>query len=203
MITNRRGRKPGRLTSSDLETDANVEVLDGEVPIATITQATELDIEMRVKNARGYVPAERNRDMDLEVGYIPVDSAHSPVRKVNYTVEPARVGQDTDLDRRVIDVHTNGSVRPQEAITTASRLLRQMLGIFVGAESEASEDVVISEEQQAIELHRHTSIDDFAEQLSVRAYNGLWNAGIDTIGDLVAKNEQELIKERNIGRKSI
>ena len=198
-----RGRKPGRLTSSDLETDANVEVLDGEVPIATITQATELDIEMRVKKARGYVPAERNRDMDLEVGYIPVDSAHSPVRKVNYTVEPARVGQDTDLDRLVIDVHTNGSVRPQEAITTASRLLRQMLGIFVGAESETSEDVVISEEQQALELHRHTSIDDFAEQLSVRAYNGLRNAGIDTIGDLVAKNELELIKERNIGRKSL
>lgn len=198
-----RGRKPGQLKSSDLETDPNVEVLDADVPIATITQATQLDIEMRVKNARGYVPAERNRDMDLEVGYIPVDSAHSPVRKVNYTVEPARVGQDTDLDRLVIDIHTNGSVKPQEAITTASRLLRQMLGIFVGAESGASEDVVISEGQKALDLHGNTSIDEFADQLSVRAYNGLRNAAISTIGDLVARTEQELLKERNIGRKSL
>lgn len=198
-----RGRTPGKLTSADLETDPNVEVLDGEVPIATITQATELDIEMRVKNARGYVPAERNRDPDLEVGYIPVDSAHSPVRKVNYTVEPARVGQDTDLDRLVIDVLTNGSVRPQEAITTASRLLRQMLGIFVGAEDETSEQVVISREQKALEQYRNTSIDEYADQLSVRAYNGLRNAGISTIGDLVAKSENELLKERNVGRKSL
>ena len=198
-----KGRKTGSLTSGDIETDPNVEILDPDVHLATITQAAELDIEMRVKNGRGYIQAERNRDADLEVGYIPLDSTHSPVRKVNYKVEPARVGQDTDLDKLVIDVHTNGSIRPQEAVTTAARLLREMLGIFVGGEGEATEDVVISDEQKAYELHRNTSIDDYADQLSVRAYNGLRNADIATIGDLVVKSEPELLRERNIGRKSI
>lgn len=197
------GRKTGSLTSGDIETDPNVEILDRDVHLATITQPAELDIEMRVKNGRGYIQAERNRDSDLEVGYIPLDSTHSPVRKVNYKVEPARVGQDTDLDKLVIDVHTNGSIRPQEAVTTAARLLREMLGIFVGGEGEATEDVVISDEQKAYELHRNTSIDDYADQLSVRAYNGLRNADIATIGDLVVKSESELLRERNIGRKSI
>ena len=198
-----KGRKTGLLTSGDIETDPNVEILDPDVHLATITQPAELDIEMRVKNGRGYIQAERNRDTDLEVGYIPLDSTHSPVRKVNYKVEPARVGQDTDLDKLVIDVHTNGSIRPQEAVTTAARLLREMLGIFVGGEGEATEDVVISDEQKAYELHRNTSIDDYADQLSVRAYNGLRNADISTIGDLVVKSETELLRERNIGRKSI
>ena len=198
-----KGRKTGSLTSGDIETDPNVEILDPDVHLATITQPAELDIEMRVKNGRGYIQAERNRDTDLEVGYIPLDSTHSPVRKVNYKVEPARVGQDTDLDKLVIDVHTNGSIRPQEAVTTAARLLREMLGIFVGGEGEATEDVVISDEQKAYELHRNTSIDDYADQLSVRAYNGLRNADIATIGDLVIKSESELLRERNIGRKSI
>ena len=196
-----KGRKPGSLTSRDIESDPNVEILDPDVHIATITQPAELDVEMRVKNGRGYIQAERNRDADLEVGYIPLDSTHSPVRKVNYKVEPARVGQDTDLDKLVIDVHTNGSIRPQEAIATAARLLREMLGIFIGGEGEATENIVISDEQKALELHRNTSIDDYADQLSVRAYNGLRNAGIETIGDLVVKTEQELLKERNIGRK--
>lgn len=198
-----KGKKPGLLTSADIDTDPNVEILNQDVHIATITQPADLEIEMRVKNGRGYIQAERNRDADLEVGYIPLDSTHSPVRKVNYKVEPARVGQDTDLDKLVIDVHTNGSIRPQEAIATASRLLREMLGIFVGGEGKATEDVVISGEQKAYDLHRNTSIDDYADQLSVRAYNGLRNADIATIGDLVVKSEPELLRERNIGRKSI
>ncbi len=198
-----KGRKTGSLTSGDIETDPNVEILDPDVHLATITQAAELDIEMRVKNGRGYIQAERNRDTDLEVGYIPLDSTHSPVRKVNYKVEPARVGQDTDLDKLVIDVQTNGSIRPQEAVATAARLLREMLGIFVGGEGEATEDVVISDEQKAYELHCNTSIDDYADKLSVRAYNGLRNADIATIGDLVVKTDAELLRERNIGRKSI
>lgn len=198
-----RGKKPGRLTSANIEAGMNVDILDPDVHIATMTQPGELDIEMRVKNGRGYVSADRNRDADLEVGYIPVDSTHSPVRKVNYKVEPARVGQDTDFDRLVIEVHTNGSVKPHEAIATASRLLREMLGIFLSGELETSEDVVITDEQKAFELHRNSSIDDYMDRLSVRAYNGLRNADIATIGDLVVKSEQELLRERNIGRKSI
>lgn len=195
--------KAGSLTSADIETDANVEILDSDVHIATMTQKGELDIEMRVKNARGYVPAERNRDTDLDTGYIPVDSTHSPVRKVNYKIEPARVGQDTDFDRLVIEVQTNGSVKPHEAITTASRLLREMLGIFLSGDDEDGEHLVVSDEQKAFELHKNTSIDEYADRLSVRAYHGLRNADISTIGELVVKSEQDLLKERNIGRKSI
>ena len=198
-----RSRVPGNLTAANIETGPDVDILDPDVHIATMTQPGEFDIEIQVKNGRGYVTADRNNDPDLEVGYIAVDSSHSPVRKVNYTVEPARVGQDTDYDRLVIDVHTNGSVTPEEAIITAARLLREMLGIFVGGEGETAEDVVINEEQRAFEMYRQASIDDYADQLSVRAYNGLRNAGIETIGDLVMKTEQDLLRERNIGRKSI
>ncbi len=198
-----RTKKPGKLTAANLETDMNVDILDRDVYIATMTQPGELDIEMRVKNGRGYVAAEKNRDLDLEAGYIPVDSTHSPVRKVNYEIKPARVGQDTDFDHLVIEVHTNGAVVPQDAITTASRLLREMLGIFVGSENETTDDVVISEEQRAYDAYRMTAIDDYSDRLSVRAYNGLRNADIATIGDLVVKSEQDLLKERNIGRKSI
>lgn len=200
-----RSRVPGALTAGQIETDPNVDILDPDVYIATMTQPGELDIEMRVRNGRGYVTAEQNtkKDEDLELDYIAVDSSHSPVRKVNYTVEPARVGRDTDYDRLVIDVHTNGSVTPEDAVMTAARLLRDMLAIFVGGESEATDDAVISDEQRRYEELRYRSIDEYQDQISVRAYNSLRNAGIETIGDLAGRTEPELLRERQIGRKSI
>lgn len=198
-----RSKQPRVLTSADLETDPNVEILQDDVYLATMTEPGDLDIEMRVKNARGRVPAESNRDEDLDLGFIPLDSTHSPVRKVNYTVEPARVGQDTDLDKLVIDVHTNGSVKPVEALFSSARVLREMLGIFSGGDSDDLEAVVVNEEQIAFETHRYKSIEEIGDKLSVRAYNGLRNADISTLGDLVVRTADELIKERNLGRKSI
>lgn len=198
-----RSKEPRVLTSADIETDPNVEILKDDVYLATMTEPGDLDIEMRVKNARGRVPADLNRDEDLDLGYIPLDSTHSPVRKVNYTVEPARVGQDTDLDKLIIDVHTNGSVRPVEALFSSARVLREMLGIFSGGDSDDLEAVVVNEEQIAFETHRYKSIEEIGDKLSVRAYNGLRNADIATLGDLVVRSADELIKERNLGRKSI
>lgn len=198
-----RSKEPRVLTSADIETDPNVEILKDDVYLATMTEPGDLDIEMRVKNARGRVPADLNRDEDLDLGYIPLDSTHSPVRKVNYTVEPARVGQDTDLDKLIIDVHTNGSVRPVEALFSSARVLREMLGIFSGGDSDDLEAVVVNEEQIAFETHRYKSIEEIGDKLSVRAYNGLRNADIATLGDLVVRSADELMKERNLGRKSI
>ncbi len=197
--------KPGALTSGAIRTDPNVDVLDPDVHIATMTQPGNLEIEMRVRNGRGYVTAERNREREenLDVGYIPVDSSHSPVRRVNFKVEPARVGQDTDFDKLVLEVFTNGAVGPQEAMGTASRLLRDMLGIFGGGDDEILDGIPVSDDQKAFEKYREVQIDEYAQQLSVRAYNGLRNAGIETLGDLVLKSERDLLRERNIGRKSI
>lgn len=200
-----RSKEPGVLTSGAIRTDHNVEVLDPDVHIATMTEPGDLEIEMRVRNGRGYITAERNREREenLDVGFIPVDSAHSPVRRVNFKVEPARVGQDTDFDRLVMEVYTNGAVRPQEAMGTASRLLREMLGIFAGGDDDVFEGIPVTDDQKAFEKYRDVGIDEYSQQLSVRAYNGLRNANIETLGDLVVKSEQDLLRERNIGRKSI
>ncbi len=198
-------RKPSVLTSGAIKTDPNVEILDPDVHIATMTEPGNLDIEMRVRNARGYVTSERNREREtgLDTAYIPVDSSHSPVRRVNFKVEPARVGQDTDFDRLILEIYTNGAVRPQEALGTAGRLLRDMLGIFVGGDDEDGDGIPVSDDQRAFDRYREVSIDEYQDQLSARAYNGLRNADIGTLGDLVLKSEQDLLRERNIGRKSI
>ena len=133
-----------------------------------------------------------------------MDSTHSPVCKVNYKVEPARIGQNTDFDKLLLELHTDGSVTPLDALGVASRLLREMLGIFVGEDVGADELVApVNPDQVAFERHRYTSIEDLSEQLSIRAFNGLKNAHIATVGELVLKSDKDLLKERNIGRKSI
>ncbi len=201
-----RKSKRGPVTSGDIQTDPNVEILDAEAPIATLTDAGELNMDMLVRNARGHVPSEQNREHAKEIGFIPVDSTHSPVRRVNYKVEPARVGQNTDFDKLLLEIHTDGSVTPKKALGVASRCLREMLDIFsVGEEGEAESRTApaVHPDQAAFDLHRYMPIDDISEELSIRAFNGLKNAGISTVGDLVVKPEKDLLKERNIGRKSI
>ncbi len=196
--------KQGLVTSGDIETDPNVEILDADVPIATLTEDGQLEMEMLVRNARGHVPAEQNRRDVTEIGFIPVDSTHSPVRRVNYKIAPARVGQNTDFDKLLLEVLTDGSVTPLDALAVASRLLREMLGIFVGEEGEADEGTtLVNPDQVAFDRHRHMAIDDLSDRLSIRAFNGLKNAHISTVGELVVKSEKDLLKERNIGRKSI
>ena len=194
--------KLGPVHSSQIQTDGNVEVLDPSVYIATISGGGSLHMEMRLKHGRGYMSADKNFDEDLAIGYIPIDSVHSPVRKVNYVVEAARLGQMTDYDKLALKVWTNGSVSPQDSIGLAAKLLKDHMAIFINFE----ERIPSLEEapEQAIEI-RNENLNRSVEELelSVRSYNCLKNANIQTIAELVQKSEQEMLRTKNFGRKSL
>jgi DNA-directed RNA polymerase subunit alpha len=167
-----------------------------------VSEGGNLQIEMRVKLGRGYVPAEKNFDEDLPIGYIPLDSAHSPIRKVNYTVEAARLGQMTDYDKLTLDVWTNGAVAPADSIGLAAKLLKDHMNIFINFEEEPEAEEVPVE--KTVEV-RNENLDRSVEELelSVRSYNCLKNANISTIRELVQKTEQDMLKTKNFGRKSL
>ena len=194
---------PGEMLSGEIETDAEVEILDPNVHIATISEGGSLVIEMRLKRGRGYVSAERNFDEDLAVGYIPIDSVHSPVKKVNYTVESARLGQDTDYDKLTMEVWTNGSVKPENAVGLAAKLIKDHMQIFISFEEEPELAEADSEEAARITFNENLdrSVDEL--ELSVRSYNCLKNADIRTIRELVQKSEPDMLKTKNFGRKSL
>jgi DNA-directed RNA polymerase subunit alpha len=196
-------RSPGEVFSGEVEVDADVEVLDPNIHIATVSEGGSLSIEMRLKRGRGYVSAERNYDEDLAVGYIPIDSVHSPVKKVNYTVESARLGQDTDFDKLTVEVWTNGSVRPENAIGLAAKLIKDHMQIFINFEEEPELAEADSEAASAIAFNENLdrSVDEL--ELSVRSYNCLKNADIRTIRELVQKTEPEMLRTKNFGRKSL
>ena len=197
-----RADQPGVVTSGMIEADADVEVLDKEVYLATISEGGKLDMEMRLKRGRGYVAADKNFDEDLGIGFIPIDSVHSPVRKVNYTVEAARLGQITDYDKLTLEVWTNGSVLPADAIGLAAKLLKDHMNIFINFEEEL--ETMTSSEERKPEI-RNENLNRSVEELelSVRSYNCLKNANIQTIGELVQKTEAEMLKTKNFGRKSL
>ena len=194
---------PGEMLSGEIETDAEVEILDPNVHIATISEGGSLVIEMRLKRGRGYVSAERNFDEDLAVGYIPIDSVHSPVKKVNYTVESARLGQDTDYDKLTMEVWTNGSVKPENAVGLAAKLIKDHMLIFISFEEEPELAEADSEEAARMTFNENLdrSVDEL--ELSVRSYNCLKNADIRTIRELVQKSEPDMLKTKNFGRKSL
>jgi DNA-directed RNA polymerase subunit alpha len=193
---------PGEVRSGQIETDADVEVLDRDVHIATVSEGGKLVVEMRMKTGRGYVSADKNFDEDLALGYIPIDSVHSPVRKVNFQVEAARLGQMTDYDKLTLEVWTNGAVSPQDAIGYAAKLLKDHMAIFINFEEVAEQAEEISErglDKMSEVLNR--SVEEL--ELSVRSYNCLKNANIQTIGELVQKTEAEMLRTKNFGRKSL
>jgi DNA-directed RNA polymerase subunit alpha len=194
--------RPGEVTSRMIQEDADVEILDKDVYLATVSENGSLQIEMRVKIGRGYVPAEKNFDEDLPIGYIPLDSAHSPIRKVNYTVEAARLGQMTDYDKLTLDVWTNGAIAPADSIGLAAKLLKDHMNIFINFEEEPEAEEVPAE--RTVEV-RNENLDRSVEELelSVRSYNCLKNANITTIRELVQKSEQDMLKTKNFGRKSL
>jgi DNA-directed RNA polymerase subunit alpha len=194
--------KPGEVTSRMIQEDPDIEVLDKDVSIATISEGGSLHIEMRVKIGRGYVSAEKNFDEDLPIGYIPVDSVHSPLRKVNYTVEAARLGQMTDYDKLTLDVWTNGAITPQDAVGLGAKLLKDHMNIFINFEEEPEVQEVLQERAAPV---YNENLDRSVEELelSVRSYNCLKNANITTIRELVQKTEQEMLKTKNFGRKSL
>ena len=172
--------------------------------IATIAEGGKLHMQLRVKRGRGYVSADRNFDEDLGIGWIPIDSVHSPVKKVNYLVEGARIGQTTDYDKLTIEVWTNGSVTPRDAVSLSAKLIRDHLNIFVSldeADDEASEAGAEAPRVGVTNEHLDKSVEEL--ELSVRSYNCLKNANIRTIRELVGKTETEMLKTKNFGRKSL
>jgi DNA-directed RNA polymerase subunit alpha len=194
---------PGEVTAGDIEGDADVEVLDPALHIATLSADGSLNIEMRLKRGRGYVSADRNFDEDLSLGYIPIDSVHTPVKKVNYTVDAARLGQNTEYDKLSIEVWTDGSVKPDDAIGLAAKLIKDHMAIFINFE-EDTEDYSY-QQQERPPLPRNDQLDRSVDELelSVRSYNCLKNAGIKSIRDLVQRSEREMLATKNFGKKSL
>ncbi|HYX20594.1 MAG TPA: DNA-directed RNA polymerase subunit alpha [Thermoanaerobaculia bacterium] len=194
--------RKGKVIAADLQGDSAIEVLDPDAPIATLSENGRLQMEMRVSTGRGYVSADKNFDDDMGIGYIPIDSVHSPVRRVNYHVEAARIGQATDYDRLVLEVWTNGTISPTDAVGLAATLLRDHLTIFVNAEHEtALEGAGDGELPENLAEYLNKSVDEL--ELSVRSANCLKNAGIRTIRDLVQRTEKDMLETKNFGRKSL
>ncbi len=194
---------PGVVTAADFDADADIEILDPTAHIATLSKEGTLKLEARLKRGRGYQVADRNADSDLPLGYIPIDSIHSPVRRVNYHVEGARVGQMTDYDKLVLEVWTNGAVSPQEAVGLAADLLADHLRIFSAFEArgEEQEETAAPEVDPRLQEMLAKPIEEL--DLSVRSANCLKNANIRTLGDLVQRTEREMLSTKNFGRKSL
>lgn len=194
--------RAGDLKSGDIKPDADVEILDPDIHIATVNEAGKLKVEMRVRPGRGYVPADENFDEDLSIGYIPIDSIHSPVRRANYTVEAARLGQTTDYDKLNLEVWTNGCISPRDAIAHAAKTLKDHMNIFINFEEEPEvREEEVDRELDQLNENLRRSVDEL--ELSVRSYNCLKNADIHTISELVQKTEAEMLKTKNFGRKSL
>lgn len=193
----------GEVTSADIEADGDVEILDDSVHIATVSAGGELNVEMRLKRGRGYVSAEFNNDEDLSLGYIPIDSVHTPIKKVNYTVEATRQGSNTEMDKLTIEVWTDGSVKPDDSIGLAAKLVKDHMTIFINFEEE--EDEYKYEDIARPPLMRNDLLDRSVDEmeLSVRSYNCLKNADIRTIRDLVKRTEREMMSTKNFGKKSL
>ena len=199
-----RADKPGPVRASQIEADADVEILEPDAHIATIAEGGRLHMQLRVKRGRGYVSADRNFDEDLGIGWIPIDSVHSPVKRVNYLVEAARLGQTTDYDKLTIEVWTNGSVTPRDAVSLSAKLVRDHLNIFINLDDADDAQTELGSEAPRLGVaneHLDKSVEEL--ELSVRSYNCLKNANILTIRELVQKTETEMLKTKNFGRKSL
>jgi len=194
---------PGTVTAADLSQDGQVEVVDPDVHIATVNEEGRLKMQVQVRRGRGYISAERNFDETMGIGWIPVDSAHGPVRRVNYRVEAARVGQTTDYERLILEVTTNGTATPEEAVSLSAMLLKDHLGIFITAEESLRETGADGDgdELSSMDELLSKSIDEL--DLSVRSANCLKNANIHTLRDLVRRSEKEMLETKNFGRKSL
>ncbi len=198
-----RSDAPGEIKAGDIQTDADIEILDPDVHIATVSEGGALNMEMRVKRGRGYVSADKNFDEDLGIGWIPVDAVHSPIRKVNYLVEAARLGQTTDYDKLTIDVWTDGTVSARDAVSLGAKLVRDHLNIFINLDDEAEESEEPEPEPPIAVVNEHLDKSVEELELSVRSYNCLKNANIRTIRELVQKSEPEMLQTKNFGRKSL
>ncbi|VAX31280.1 DNA-directed RNA polymerase alpha subunit [hydrothermal vent metagenome] len=199
---------PKDITGADIQCEANLEVLTTDLPVVTVDKNAEFHAELYVSKGKGYVPSEMNKEEDQPVDIIAVDSVYSPIRKVNFRVEKARVGRATDYDRLVLELWTDGSLTPKNAITKASSVLIDHLDLFIFDESEETSEIISHDAGDVYDV----SSSDFNRnllrpvdelELSVRSYNCLKNANIKTIADLVQKTDLEMLKTKNFGRKSL
>ena len=192
----------GEVRAKDIKADADVEILNPEHLIATLDKGGKLNIEMVVKKGRGYIPAERNAEEGMPIQMIPIDSIFSPIKKVNYTVENTRVGRSTDYEKLILEVWTNGAIKPDDAIAHSAKILKDHLQIFINFEEEVEvKGPQVDEKKQKIIANLKRSVEEL--ELSVRSYNCLKNENIKTIADLVQKTDHEMLKTRNFGRKSL
>ncbi|HEY5600003.1 MAG TPA: DNA-directed RNA polymerase subunit alpha [Candidatus Manganitrophaceae bacterium] len=191
----------GEARGKDIIHDADVEILTPDLHIATLDKDGNLDMEMTVKTGRGYVPAERNKEEGTAIGVIPIDAIFSPIRKVNFTVENARVGRVTDYDKLIMEVWTDGSVRPDDVLGFAAKIFKDHLSIFINFEELEQPEEQEAGERKESNKNLLRSVHEL--ELSVRAANCLKNANIRTIADLVQRSESEMLKTKNFGRKSL
>jgi len=193
---------PATVTAKDIKADDDLEVLDPEQFICTVAEGGHFHMQMTIKNGRGYTPAEQNKTDETPIGVLPVDSIFTPVEKVNYQVENTRVGKRNDFDKLTIDIWTNGSIGPREAISLSAKILTEHLTSFVNLTEEAkSADMMIEKEETQKEKKLEMTIEEL--DLSVRSYNCLKRAGINTVQELTEKSEADMMRVRNLGRKSL
>ena len=194
----------GVVTAGDIKTDADVEIINKDQVIATLAKGGNLDIEMIVSNGRGYVPGNENKKFieNNKIGYIPIDALYSPIERISYEVDNARVGQDANYDKLILSVSTNGSLRPEEAIALGAKILIEHLNVLLDLSEIADMTGIMSAKEEDSRLKKlETPIEDL--EFSVRAFNCLKRANINTLGDLTAKSELEMMKIRNLGKKSL
>ena len=192
----------GEIKAGDIKTDADVEVLNPDLHIATISGNNRLYMELMVDTGRGYVPAERNKQQNQPIGIIPIDSIYTPINKVNYTVENTRVGQVTDFDKLTIELWSNGSIQPDEAVSLGAKILSEHLSLFINLTDHAKDaEIMVEKEETKKEKVLEMTIEEL--DLSVRSYNCLKRAAIHTVEDLINKTEEDMMKVRNLGRKSL
>lgn len=192
----------GTVTAADIVHDSDVEVLNPDLHIATLSKNAHLHMKLTAQRGRGYVPAEGNKHEEQAIGMIPVDSIYTPVSRVNYQVENTRVGQVTNFDKLTLDVWTDGSIRPEEAVSLGAKILTEHLNIFVDLTDQAQKaEIMIEKEEDQKEKVLEMTIEEL--DLSVRSYNCLKRAGINTVNELAQKSEEDMMKVRNLGRKSL
>ena len=192
----------GEVTAANIETDGSVEILNPDLHIATVSEGGHLTMEMTANRGRGYNNAEKNKTPDMPIGVIPIDSIYTPVKKVNYAVENTRVGQMVDLDKLTIEVWTDGSLKPYEALSLAAKIMTEHLELFIDlSEISKNTQVMVEKEESKKEKVLETSIEDL--ELSARSFNCLKRAGISTVEDLTNKTEADMMKVRNLGKKSL
>jgi DNA-directed RNA polymerase subunit alpha len=196
-------RGPGAVTAADIEAPADLEILNPDLELAHLADKGKLEMTLTIGRGRGYVPAELNRGPETTIGVIPIDSIFSPVRRVSYEVDSARVGQRTDYDKLVLDVSTDGSVAPKDAIAEAAEILIRQLAIFTDLEKIDMGEIAAAEAEAPSTSHGMENFPIEELELGVRSYNCLKRVGIETIGDLTSKSEGELAAIPNFGRKSI